>query len=244
MTNTDHDRWNEELAAYALGALDPPEAKALEQHLEECERCRAKARWLAPAVEALPEGVERREPPRQLRDSLMAEVRADARRERAEAADEGGALHRAGTWLRGIGGSGSPRWQPLAGTVAAVLIIAVLAGYVVGSDDSGGGGKAETIISGKAPGVTAKLVREGEGGTLQLANVRRLPDDKVLEAWVERDGKVEAVPALFVPDQEGRAATTIADMAGVDVVMVTAEPKGGSETPTSAPIVTMPIANN
>ena len=31
--------------------------------------------------------------------------------------------------------------------------------------------------------------------------------------------------ALFVPDREGRAATTIADMDGVEVVMVTTEPQ-------------------
>ena len=56
----------------------------------------------------------------------------------------------------------------------------------------------------------------------------------MLEAWVQRDGEVEPVQALFVPDREGRASTELADMDGVEVVMVTTEPKGGSETPTSA----------
>ncbi len=63
----------------------------------------------------------------------------------------------------------------------------------------------------------------------------------MLEAWVEREGQVEAVPALFVPDRNGHAETTIADMSGVETVMVTEEPQGGSETPTGEPIMTMAV---
>jgi hypothetical protein len=71
--------------------------------------------------------------------------------------------------------------------------------------------------------------------------VRQLPDDRVLEAWVQREGEVEPVRALYVPDHEGHASTIVADIDGVETVMVTTEPKGGSELPTSDPIVTMPI---
>jgi hypothetical protein len=63
----------------------------------------------------------------------------------------------------------------------------------------------------------------------------------VLEAWVRRDGEVEAVPALFVPDGEGEASTRLGDLRGVDRVMVTAEPPGGSKAPTSAPIASVAI---
>ena len=63
----------------------------------------------------------------------------------------------------------------------------------------------------------------------------------MLEAWVQREGEVEPVRALFVPDREGNASTMIADMTDVEVVMVTSEPSGGSEAPTSSPIATVPI---
>ena len=53
------------------------------------------------------------------------------------------------------------------------------------------------------------MISEGDGGKLHLSGVEQLPPDKVLEAWVEREGKVEAVPALFVPDRHGQAETTI-----------------------------------
>jgi anti-sigma-K factor RskA len=38
--NADHTTFQENLAAYALGALDPQEAAALERHLKTCEPCR------------------------------------------------------------------------------------------------------------------------------------------------------------------------------------------------------------
>ena len=44
----------DDLAAYALGALDEREAGAIEDHLDGCERCRERLRWLAPAVDLLP----------------------------------------------------------------------------------------------------------------------------------------------------------------------------------------------
>jgi anti-sigma-K factor RskA len=222
-----HERWGDDLAAYLLGALDPAEAAELERHLEGCARCREEMRWLRPAVRSLPETVERREPPPALRESLMAEVRADAR----TAEEPRPARFR----------FAAPRLRMAMAFAAAVVVVALVAGYEVGRDGSGNGAKTTTFISRQPDGITVKMVRQGDGGTLRLANVKQLPPDKVLEAWVRREGEVEAVPALFVPDRGGRASTTIADMSGVEAVMVTAEPRGGSEAPTSEPIVTMSV---
>jgi len=239
--NEQHDpHWADEVAAYALGALEPPEAAELEAHLEGCERCRQELRWLAPAVGVLPEGIERIEPPRRVRERVMTEVRADARRERSSGrAPAAAGAHREG-WLSRLR-SGSFGWQPAAALAVVALALVAFAGYELGATGSGDDGVENTVVSGKAPGVVAEMVRDGDGGNLRLSNVRGIPDDRVLEAWVQRDGKVEAVPALFVPDHEGRASTTIDDMDGVEIVMVTHEPRGGSETPPSDPIVTMEI---
>jgi hypothetical protein len=227
MSAADHTRWSDDLAAYLLGALDPREAEELEGHLKGCERCQEELRWLRPAVQTLPEAVERQEPPCQLRESLMAEVRADAGDE-AEAS-------------RGRTPP-SRRWflRPAMGFAVLALLVAGAVGYEVGSDGSGEEGGDSTIVR-RVGGLTVKMVSEGEGGTLHLAGVNQLPPDKVLEAWVERDGEVEAVPALFVPDRHGQAETRIADMSGVETVMVTEEPRGGSEAPTGEPIMAMQI---
>jgi anti-sigma-K factor RskA len=234
MTNEHDNRWSDEVAAYALGALEGEEARALEAHMEGCERCRSELRWLTPAVQLLPESGERMEPPPRLRESLMTEVRADAKRAEAES---GGAKR--GSWLDRIH-VGSLSWRPLAGLAVVALAVVAIGGYEIGSSDSGSGGASPPVKFSDA-GVDAEMIREGDGATLKLANVKGLPDERVLEAWVQREGEIEAVPALFVPDREGQASTTIADMEGVETVMVTSEPKGGSEAPTSDPILTMPV---
>jgi anti-sigma-K factor RskA len=244
MSGIDHEHWSEDLAAYMLGALEPEKAAELERHADGCERCRADLRWLTPAVDALPESVQRLQSPPELRERVMAEVRADARRQGARRGRDAdpGLARRAADWLQDLG-SGPMGLRPVVGFAAAVLVVAAVAGLAVGGGIGGGSdeGAGSTIVAGKAPGVTAKIVTEGGGGTLHLANVRQLPKERVLEAWVQRDGEVHPVRALFVPDREGRATTTIADMEGVETVMVTTEPPGGSKAPTSSPIVTIPV---
>lgn len=240
-----HERWSEDIAAYMLGALEPDEAAALERHAEGCERCQAEMRWLTPALDALPEGIERLQPPRELRERVMAEVRFETEPTDAPGEEPAtGLFGRAAAWLRNLG-SGPMGLRPVAGVAVAVLVVAAVAGYAIGggigdgSDGSSGG--TSTVVAGKAPGITAEMVSEGDAGTLHLANVKQLPSDRVLEAWVQRDGEVEAVEALFVPDRHGRASTELPDMEGVEVVMVTAEPEGGSEAPTSSPLVTIAV---
>lgn len=227
MSENGHDRRRDELAAYLLDALEPGEAAELERHLAGCEECRTELEWLRPAVQLLPESVERLEPPLELRGRLIEQVRSEA-----EAAT---APHRArGRGIRG--------WslRPLAGLAALALIVAAVAAYAIGSGGSGDG-NTTTVVAGQAPEVTAEMVRDGDSGTLHLANLHQLPRDKVLQAWVERDGQVESAKTLFVPNRDGTASATIDGMDGVSTVMVTAEPRGGSAQPTSNPIVSVSI---
>ena len=231
MSETGHDQNRDDLAAYLLGALEPGEAAALEGHLAGCEECRTELEWLRPAVQLLPDSVERVEPAPRLRQNLMEQVRAEAESSSA-------APGRAPRWsVRG--------WslRPLAGLAAVMLVVAAVAAYAIGTRDSGGGGKTTTVITGHSPGVTAQMVSQGESGTLHLANLHQLPPDKVLQAWVEREGRVESARTLFVPNQDGTASATIDDMDGVSTVMVTTEPRGGSVQPTSAPIVSVSVPN-
>jgi len=228
MSAHEHEQHRDELAAYLLGALEPGEGAALERHLAGCEECRTELEWLRPAVQLLPESVERVEPAPRLRQSLMEQVRAEARSAPASPSRE-------------------PRWRlggwslrPLAGLAVVALVVAAVAAYAIGTSDSGGG-ETTTVTSGQAPGVTAEVVSEGQSGTLHLANLHQLPPDEVLQAWVERDGQVESAKTLFVPNQDGTASATIDDMGGVTTVMVTAEPRGGSAQPTSDPIASVSL---
>jgi anti-sigma factor RsiW len=208
-----HEHWEDEVAAYLLGALEPGEAVALEGHLDACAECRARLRWLRPAVDLLAESVERYEPPAALRARILAEARP----------------------RRSWGGR-----RRLAAVAAAALLTAAVAGYAI---RGGGPGGNETMVrAGTAPAMTARVVREGDSGMLRLADVHRLPSGMVLEAWVRRNGEVSPTGGLFLPDRHGQAMTTIPDLSGVEAVMVTAEPRGGSDAPTSAPMVTVSMA--
>lgn len=243
MNEHEHDRRLEEVAAYAIGGLDPERVPDLEQHLAGCKRCQEELRWLGPAVRALPEAVERQEPPPAVKQRLMAEVRADAaaaerlerteeRRERAESRPG------LGEWLRGLN-VGGLTWKPLAGLALVILVVAGGIGYAVGT--GGGSGGAHTWeVEPASNGIAAKVVTEDDRGELHLTGVKPLPKGRILEAWVERDGIVEPVPALFAPDQAGRASTTIESMKNVSAVMVTREPAGGSKKPTMEPFVVVP----
>jgi anti-sigma-K factor RskA len=229
MSENEHERQRDELAAYLLGALEPGEAAELERHLAGCDECRTELEWLRPAVQTLPESVPRVEPSPELRGRLMEQVRSEA--------ESALAPSRARRW--NIGG-----WslRPVAGLAALVLVVAAVAAYAIGGGDSGSG-NTTTVVTGRSPDVVAEVVRDGSSGTLHLANLHQLPPDKVLQAWVQRGKRVVSAKTLFVPNQDGTASATIDDMEGVNTVMVTAEPRGGSVQPTSAPIVSVSIPN-
>jgi anti-sigma-K factor RskA len=226
MSDRDHEPTRDDLAAYLLGALEPDEAAGLKRHLAGCEECRADLEWLRPAVALLPESVERHEPPAQLRERVLAEARSDA-------------AARATTGRPEPRGRRFAALRPLAGLAAAAAVVAIATITIV-SAGSGGAGRT-TIVAGRPPGVTARVTMEGDSASLRLANVHQLPPGRVLEAWVRREGRVVPVRSLFVPDREGRAGTPLPRMDGVDTVMVTAEPRGGSNVPTSTPMVSLAI---
>ena len=55
---SDHRDYRDELAAYALGALETTEKLEIERHLAGCEQCREYLQWLDPAVDLLPASVQ------------------------------------------------------------------------------------------------------------------------------------------------------------------------------------------
>lgn len=235
MSERDHERRREELPAYLLGALDPAEAAELERHLASCEECRTELTWLRPAARLLPESVERVEAPPELRARIMAEVSGEGEGSRSEWSGR----RSFGDFWRRTGGQSPVPLRAAAGFAALVLIAVGIAAYAIRDGDPAG--EATTVVAGKAPGVTATMVREGDLGTLRLANLRRLPPDEVLQAWVRRGKRIESAGMLFVPNREGTATAAIDDMSGVDAVMVTVEPRGGSDFPTSDPLISVPV---
>ncbi len=78
-----HTDFQENLAAYALGALDPDETAALEAHLQTCETCRAELADYQQVSDGLLSALPPRPPSVSVRRSLQKQLAAQSKRERA-----------------------------------------------------------------------------------------------------------------------------------------------------------------
>jgi hypothetical protein len=108
----------------------------------------------------------------------------------------------------------------------------------------GGGDDPEVIHPEPPPGslIDATLVREGDTGVLELTGLRQLDGGHVYQAWVQHEDVMED-SSLFAPRANGTATAAIPneDLRGGDAVHVTIEPRGGSEAPTTDPLVSVDI---
>lgn len=219
-----HERYEDELAAWVLGALDADEAEAFQRHLAHCEQCRTDLNWLRPAVDAIPASVTQQAPPPRLRGRLLATVRTEARRAKRE---------RYGSTL--------PSWIPIPAPALAALGAAALIGAGVAGYALRGGDESSTIgvqASGPAHDATAELVVEGDSGTLHAEDMPPLHRDQVFQAWIQEEGERRLRPStVFIAERDGTATATMVGLDDAERVMVTREPNDGSTEPSTGPML-------
>jgi anti-sigma-K factor RskA len=226
---TGHERYRDELAAYALGALDEREGEEVRGHLVECEACRTHLRWLRPAVDLLPRTVEQLEPPRRLREQLMVTVRAEA----GEAGQPRVETPRPSRWRQW----GAPLWRPATAVAAAALIVAGAAGGYLLHQPGDSSSVVTARPSSAAPTVAGRLERQDGSAILTMTRLPALPAKDVYEVWVHRGNRLEP-SSLFVPRRDHTAEAAVpGPLDGADAVLVTREPRGGSRQPTSQPLL-------
>jgi anti-sigma-K factor RskA len=214
----DHTRYQDDIGAYLLGALEGRERQAFERHLAGCRECQEEVERLRPAAEALPGSVVQLEPPPGLKARLMAEVERDSNVV---------ALPR--------------RWRPMRlVAVAAVLLLGLVIGFGIGQL---GGDETRTVTATVAkamPGAGGRLEIAGDSATLRLHDMPDLGGARVYQVWLQHGKRLD--PArTFEVGPSGRGRVQLPDVAGAKAVFVTREARGGAQVPSENPIVSVPL---
>jgi anti-sigma-K factor RskA len=235
----------ENVGSYVLHALPDDEYRDFTSHLDECPDCRREIADLQMAADALPLATDQIAPPPELKDRIMAVVRAEAELLTAAGAraDEPPPAEprteRRRWWSRPLL---SLRPLPAAGLATAVLALGVAGGALLtGGDDTRTVPAKVTLAS--APTARASLDVTGNDGRLNVSNFPSAGGDRVYQVWLVKGGGKPASAGLFRVPGDGRATFAIPEsMKGVSQVMVSVEPGGGSDQPTSKPIVAASMA--
>lgn len=228
--------------AYALHALDQHEAARFDRHLAGCAACREEVRTLRDAAADLG-AAEPRQPPPALRRRVLA---AAARTEQLGPAPRGAErpgqspagtadparLRRATAWAAGA-------------AVAAVLVVVAVLGLVVPGEPDQPAPAAAVVEVFDAPDAQTATVRTDNGGRLRVATsasrdemavdtagLPALDPGRVYQLWSVSEEGTESAAVL---DDPGEGAAMALPDRGVHVI-VTVEPAGGSQQPTTEAI--------
>ena len=229
--HTVHDRdCGADVAAYALGSLDAAEADAFRRHLETCSVCRDELVAFQEVVNALPMSAPPYPAPAGLRRRVL---RAVADEPRSSADPQRAAAPRRGARWR------LPRPALAIGAALAVAVAVVIG---VGVNSSSGGTRViQAQVTGQG---SAQLRVAGGRGQLVVRDFSPPPAGQIYEVWVQH-GKSAPSPtsALFSVTAAGDADVEVpADLHGVDLVMVTPEPAGGTKVPTHPAVISASLA--
>lgn len=208
---------------WVLGALPDDEAAGYAMHLRGCDSCRSEVARLQGVADVLPMAADQVEPPAALRARVLDAVREEAGRAPAL-------------------GSRAParrrRWSPR--RVAAIAAVSVAAGAVAATALRQNGPGAPPSRTFALVGARGTLVVEGSHARLHLVGMPAPPEGRVYQVWKQRRGAdPQPTDALFTVRRDGSASVDVpGGVQGVARVLVTAEPAGGSDVPSSPPLLT------
>jgi hypothetical protein len=216
------DDLHELSALYALDALDGDDRVRFEEHLDDCERCRAELNGLRGAAGALAFAVAGPAPPAELRARILDAARAEGQNV---------------VPLR-------PRRSIAVSVAAAVAVAAAAAAVALGVwaaslDHSLAGERAAVRILGDPrarhiplTGVRGALVVAPSGEAALAADLPAPPAGKVYEAWVIDTNAVQRAGTFA-----GQRVTLTTRVPAGATVKVTLERAGGVDLPTSRPLL-------
>jgi anti-sigma-K factor RskA len=223
--------------AYALDALSPEEAEEFRRHLDGCQACREEVRELQRAAARLG-GAEASAPPPELKARILAA---------AERTPQQPPAHGRGRTQDARSTDQRRRWPLwLAAAAAAVIVVGggVVGLQVMDEEESGLPVAVSQVFD--AEDARTATVRTENGGKLTVGvspsrnemavDTRDLPEldgEQVYQLWAVHGEEVVSVLVLDDIDEGASMGMPEEDTR----VAVTVEPDGGSEQPTTTPIV-------
>ncbi len=241
-----HERLVEDLAAYVLECLDPPERAHVETHVAGCVTCTGLLREFRGVVGTLPLSLDPVSAPAE----AWAAIRAAAQERRLprRAPAFAPALPRA---LR------LARWPALGVCVALLIGWNVMLQRELARRAPGPAPGPEVEALSRRPGRILALTGTGRpeasarifvavdgGGHFAVSGLRPLPRQRVYQLWLLPAGGAPMSSATFAVDATGRAWVKVAiPTSGGDVraALVTEEAAPGSMTPTGPPLLETPL---
>jgi anti-sigma-K factor RskA len=258
-----HEQFAEDLALYALGALDGEELQTLEKHLEGCASCRRELELLRGDSSLLALTTAGPKPPARARQRLMSAIANEPRLPANKVVPE--SQHR--SWWSAFG------WPAVRLVAAAVLVFVGinlvrqnsslqqnLASLRAQFSDQGSkleeanqtvatlmdpeATKIELVAAGNKPVPRGKAIYQRRNRNLIFfaSNLPALPAEKIYELWLFPANGGAPIPAgLFKPDARGSATVVNPPLPeGVEAknFAVTLEPESGAhDHPRGTPVI-------
>jgi anti-sigma-K factor RskA len=212
MSEMNNERFEDLKDAYVLGALPEEERLSFEAYLAAHPERQAEVDELGAVAGLLAFSPQEQEPSPELRSRVMEVVEAEAEPRRIGGRST---FAKVGDYL-GV--------RSLALGAAALLVIGLLSWI-------------ELEGSWVEQGATAEVASMQENEIILVArNMPSVPEDRTCQIWVIK-GDVPKPSGLFQPDGNGTATPITNSIRKADVIAVTVEPAGGSEQPTSDPVL-------
>ena len=225
---------HELIAGYALDALEPADRARAKELLERSEEAREELRSLTETSAAMATAVSGPAPPAGLRERILESARADRQT------------------VVPLESRRRPRLAPVLGAAAAIAAVVAVAlgiwGLSVSSDlDESRAALAQARAAAavlaspdaRTVGLSqgdGSLVVSGTDAVLVLNRMEGAPAGKTWEVWV-LDGKTPVRAGLFAGGQARDVVPVEGSVGPGARVLVTLEPSGGVDAPTSSPVV-------
>jgi len=241
MSAMDHERFEELKDAYVLGALPQEEQAEFERYLAAHPERQAEVDELGAFANLLAFSPQQQQPPPELRRRVMEVIEAEAAPRRVRRRPMFAGIRE---YLNG---------RNLALGAAAMLVIGLLSWNVLLQDQVRDlTGKVEEAQAEQQVQESRTIPLEGawarQGASAEVATIDdnrvilvaedmpSVPENRTLQIWVIHDD-VPTPSGLFDPDGDMTATAVTTSIEKADAIAVTVEPAGGSDKPTSDPVL-------